>query len=216
MSERRGSGDSVLCHRFVILTNKKGLEALIIRCGGGRLPEISGLYHQRDLVICGDAACVWDDLEAYGCKSGNGVAKDGHDFMMVNRIGATFPGNIEHWYSNAAHLIRAFMNARRQEYEYCVPRHTHSCQEGAAWRWPWNGVGTSGLGATLTGIGLGYKHIVLCGLPLDDGPHNGEPHWRRTKFTTEAKDSHWKLTIEHCGDRIRSMSGRTRDWFGGP
>jgi hypothetical protein len=69
----------------------------------------------------------------------------------------------------------------------------------------------------LTGIGLGYAPIVLCGLPLDDGPHNGEPPWRRTKFaSSEAPDDdpHWRRSRECFKGTVFSMSGRTREWFG--
>jgi hypothetical protein len=143
--------------------------------------------------------------------------------MMVNRIGETFPGNIAHWYSNAAYLIEIFRKARRQEYagEFAVQTHTHSCQSGAAWTWPWDASGTSALGAALTGVGLGYQSVMLCGIPLNDGPHNGEPPWRKTKFTTEAasvKDGppkSWRKAIDMAFEgKVKSMSGRTMEWLG--
>jgi hypothetical protein len=70
------------------------------------------------------------------------------------------------------------------------------------------------------GIGLGYERMVLCGIPLDDGPHNGEPHWRKSSFTNEAADSddgmnrHWKRARDLAfKGRVKSMSGRTKDWL---
>jgi hypothetical protein len=87
--------------------------------------------------------------------------------------------------------------------------------------WPWGGWGTSGLGACFAGVGMGYDRVVLCGVPLDDGPHNGEPHWRKGSFTREAASTadggvnhHWKRA-RGC-KRLFSMSGRTREWFGAP
>jgi hypothetical protein len=212
----------------VLLNTKKGLGALLAEYGASKLPPIAGSY-KGGLVICGDASCIWADLESFGCRSDLGkgsVAKDGFDFMAVNKIGETFPGKIEHWYSNAAHLLMTWVAARRTEYskEFEAPLHTHSSSEGAMWHWPFGSHGTSGLGAALVGIGLGYEQIVLCGIPLSDGPHNGEPYWRRTKFaSSEAADKdggpdpHWRKAMGLAFQgKVRSMSGRTKDWLGAP
>ncbi len=204
----------------MILTRKKGLAAYLEETGGGRLPDIAG-HFKGGLAICGDGSCVWSDLEALGCRVDEGkgsVAKDGFHFMAVNKIGETFPGNLTHWFSNSpSHLLR-FAAARRDEYvkEFRVPEHTHACQAGAMWHWPWSGHGTSALGAALSGVALGYDEIVLCGIPLDDGPHNGEPPWRTTRFTTEVKgpDKHWQRAIDLVlKGKVTSMSGRTREWL---
>ena len=194
------------------------------------LPSIAGKY-KRGLVVCGDAACVWKDLEAFGCASrvGRGsVQKEGWDFLTVNRLVETFPGVVEHAYSNNAEHLKRFIAARRDEYkreDFEGPRNTHSCSKGVMWRWPWSGHGTSLLGAVLVGVGLGYDAVVICGGPLDDGPHNGEPHWRKCRFTqSEAPpqvdsevNSHWQKAIRLAFDgKVRSMSGRTREWLGAP
>lgn len=195
-----------------------------------KVPEIAGKYAGKGLVVCGDAIGVWNDLEAFGCRNNVGrgkVEKSGWDFLTVNKMVETFPGNIEHCYSNEPSLLMKFMAARRSEYtrEFDGPRHNHSISDGAKWVWPFGGHGTSGLGSVLVGIGLGYDQIVICGMPLDDGPHNGEPHWRKCAFkTSEAAgnvntgmNSHWKRAIELAFDKkVRSMSGRTREWLGAP
>lgn len=193
------------------------------------LPEIAGTYKGKGLVVCGDAEGIWQDLEAFGCRydvNRGSVRKDGFDFMTINKMVETFPGEIEHCYSNEPSLLHKFIAARRNEYEreFPWPKHTHSCNVGAKWRWPWGGHGTSGLGGTLVGIGLGYDQIVICGMPLDDGPHNGEPPWRRCRFSREAAgtavggpDSHWKNAMQMAFDnKVRAMSGRTRIWLGAP
>lgn len=192
------------------------------------LPEIAGSYKGKGIVVCGDAIGIWEDLEVFGCRYDVGrgsVRKDGWDFLTINKMVETFPGQIEHCYSNEPHLLHKFIAARRQEYtkEFSAPAHTHSCNEGAKWRWPWGGHGTSGLGAVLVSIGLGYEKIVLCGLPLDDGPHNGEPPWRRCKFASAeaagpkdgGMNSHWlRATTLAFEGKVRSMSGRTKEWLG--
>jgi hypothetical protein len=209
-----------------------GLKDLMTGYGGFAfpLPRIAGTYKGKNLIVCGDAQCVWIDLELFGARDDTHpgkVRKEGWDVMVVNKLGETFPGWIHHWYSNIPRVINTAIAARRDEYtrEFSPSWVTHSCNVGADYRWPWGGHGTSGLGAVLVGIGLGYDRIVLCGLPLDDGPHNGEPHWRKTKFAsseaagskTDDRDSHWKRAIELAFDKkVRSMSGRTKDWLGGP
>jgi hypothetical protein len=196
------------------------------------LPDIAGKYAGKQLVVCGDAACIWDDLERLGCRVNGGNARRGAvggpwDFLTINKVVETFPGNIEHAYSNEWALLERFIACRRSEYkkEFDGPRHTHSRgSSGAKWNWPWSGHATSGLGATLVGMWLGYDRIVLCGVPLDDGPHNGEPHWRRCTFSREAADSmdsgmnrYWQRARDLAFQgRVKSMSGRTREWLGSP
>lgn len=191
------------------------------------LPEIAGKYEGKSVVVCGDASCVWDDLERFGCRDDRGagrVSKEGWDFFTVNKMVELFPGNVEHCYSNSISCLRRFISARRDEYggEFIAPKHVHSiaaCENV----WPFGGHGTSGLGAALVAVGLGYHRIVLCGMPLDDGPHNGEPHWRRTAFaSSEAagavgsdRNIYWKKAKELAfSGKVKSMSGRTKTWLG--
>lgn len=191
------------------------------------LPLIAGIYAGKGLVVVGDAACVWSDLETFGCRVDHhrgSVAKDGFDFMTINKIVEVFPGHIEHAYSNEPSLLEKFIAARRSEYtrEFDGPRHRHSCNEAPGYhRWPWSGWGTSTLGGCFAGIGMGYEPVVICGAPLDDGPHNGEPPWRKGGFTREAASTvtggvnhHWRNG--KATGRLFSMSGRTRDWLGAP
>lgn len=192
-----------------------------------RFPEISDRYKGKKLVVVGDATCVWIDLELFGCRNDSGrgsVSKEGWDFLTVNKAVETFPGKIEHAYSNEPSFLRKCIAARRQEYtkEFGGPAHVHSLSAGADHIWPFGGHGSSGLGAVLTGIGLGYDAIMICGIPLDDGPHNGEPHWRKTAFATSEvaggqrtdRNPHWQKAIDFAFDgKVKSMSGRTKTWL---
>lgn len=184
------------------------------------LPSIAGQYF-GNVVVCGDAGCIWDDLEHFSCRSGNAVAKPGWHFLTVNRLIEVFPGKVEHAYSNVSKVLMRHVAGRRDEYacEFGTARYTHSRTIGTDWVWPWHGGGTSGLGAILTALALGYDRVVLAGMALTNMHHNGEPPWRRTRFTTEVEDSdeHWKAAISLAfGGRVRSLSGRTKEWLGGP
>ena len=188
-------------------------------------PKIAGTY-SGNVVICADASCIWDDLEKFGCRDDSGqgrVYKHGWDFMTVNKMVEVFPGIVEHAYSNSPSCLRRFIAARRDEYEFGPPKHAHSIQKGCGHVWPFGGHGTSGLGAALVAVALGYSRIVLCGMPLDDGHHNGEPPWRRTAFAsseaaggvrTDRNVYWWKARELAFQGKVRSMSGRTRTWLG--
>lgn len=193
------------------------------------IPEIAGQYAGKNVMVCGDAACIWDDLEAFGAKCVHGrgsVYKDDWDILTINKLIEIIPAKVEHCYSNEIGLLERFIAARRFEYrrEFGPPKHIHCRDQGAHWRWPLGGHGTSGLGGTLVAVGLGYERIVLCGMPLDDSRHNGEPPWRQTAFTREAPDTAtggipkpWAKAIDLCfGGKVRSMSGRTKQWLGAP
>lgn len=192
-------------------------------------PSIRGKYAGRNLIICADAACVWDDLERFGARVDHRrgeVGKSGWDIMTINKIVEFLPGNILHAYSNQPEILNKFIAARRWEYtrgEFNGPEYTHSINKGAQFRWPWSGHGTSLLGGVFCGLMMGYEQNVICGGPLDDGPHNGEPHWRKTTFSREATDfrpgemnHHWRRMKQYAGDRVKSMSGRTKQWLGAP
>jgi len=209
-----------------------GIKELMTGYGGLMfpLPSIAGSCKGKNIVVCGDASCVWDDLEKFGCADTSTfkgrIKKDGWEFMAINKIGETFPGHLHHWYSNQPNYLNTFIAARRPEYapEFSPFWVTHSCNSGADYRWPWHGGGTSGLGGTLVAVALGYDRVMLCGLPLDDSPHNGEPHWRKSNFTREASGSinndqntYWKRAIAEGFDgKVKSMSGRTKEWMGAP
>lgn len=195
--------------------------------GLSKLPNIAGTYQGKNLIICGDALCLWIDLELFGARDDAGrgcVYKEGWDILTVNNAVISMPADVEHCYSNQARVIKNALACRRDEYKAEFPKvpHLHSCNPGTEYLWPWAGHGTSGLGACFVGLALGYDKIVLCGMPLEDCAHNGEPYWRKTGFTKEVeatenddRDAHWKRAIElGFKGRIKSMSGRTRTWLG--
>lgn len=188
---------------------------------GRMLPRLPVCYDEGSIVVCGDAGCIWEDLACFNCCDVNSVAKPGWQFMTVNRLVEVFPGRIEHAYSNVAKVLMRHVDDRRDEYahEFGPPQHTHSRTVGTEYVWPWHGAGTSGLGAVLTAVALGYERIVLAGMPLTNMHHNGEPPWRVTRFTREVEDNdeHWKRAIKLAFDgKVKSLSGRTKDWLGAP
>ena len=168
------------------------------------MPEFGGT-----LVICGGAACVWDDLAAIYQNAM--LRPDEFDYMTVNDITMHFPGKIRHAYSNDHEDILRWIHCRRdtlvQEYGEVGFAHSRSV-------WPWPGHGSSGLGAVYTGLALGYDRIILCGMPMDDSPHYFDPPWAKSQLDKE-DIAHWETARDKVFDgKVKSMSGRTRDILG--
>lgn len=75
--------------------------------------------------------------------------------------------------------------------------------------------GSSGLLAVAVGIHLGLDRMVLAGVPMDpDAGHvvRGRAPWMGTRSYRKA----WVKHHDHIADRVRSMSGWTRDLLGAP
>lgn len=196
------------------------------------LPMIAGSYSGA-VVVCGGARCLWDDLERLGCASKKDMGSVAHalyDFMTVNSLGETFPGFIAHWFSNSPREIKAFANARRSDLlssfdkraEKPTILHTMARDIGDVTaknpiRWPWPGHGSSGLNAVYTALGLGYREVILAGIPSDDSGHYFDPPWRETNFEIESPMRLWERAQRDffCG-AVKSMSGKTREVVGGP
>lgn len=179
---------------------------------------------QRALVI-GSAACVWDDLDRLGVR---GDLNNGWHTVCVNDVIQHYPGVVNHGFSYQYRWLKHWVGGRRETIcSHKVSEKwggvglTHS-RVGAQVNWPWPGNGTSSLGAVYTAIALGYDPIVLCGVPLDDGPHYFEPPWATCNFTNEVgnrvdgKMVHWQTSLSIFKGRVKSQSGRTRDLLGAP
>ena len=171
------------------------------------------------LVICGSAACLWDDLERFG-KS--------WDCMALNEAGVHFPDPLRHWFS--AHCLRlerwaatrwlAYDTIKGPEFDGCA-LHTiakSKKEDHGFYRWPNLPVdGTSALAAVEIAKRMGYGPIVLCGCPLDGQPHLGEPPWARVddKFHDGTYAEVWrKAKAEGKLENVSSMSGQTREICG--
>jgi len=74
--------------------------------------------------------------------------------------------------------------------------------------------GSSGLfGVKVALADFGFDQAVLCGIPMDTRPHftDGDQWHQALRFRPR-----WQALSPALRDRIRSMSGWTREWFGAP
>jgi hypothetical protein len=175
-------------------------------------------------LVLGGAASVWDDLaQARALGTFDAV-------FAVNDAAAAYPGEIE-WMAtlHPEHLHRWL--TERERGGYPRPRflaahagNGYDTERRAGIRldyqtpecWPGlsSSSGSSGLFATKVAIEKGFDRVVLCGVPMDpQAPHFFDPQpWQAGINFWEA----WELALPHLRDKVRSMSGRTRELLGAP
>lgn len=177
-------------------------------------------YNNKRILVCGSGRCVWADMEHFLPEIRGG----GIHIMAVNDVGMHIPFRVHHWFSNSPDELLRWVNARRPQYEHGSITHalkTARRKKDPKYLWPWKGHGTSSLNATYTAVRLGYKEIILCGVPLDDSGHYFDPHWVSTNFDNEVPLKNgllkwWKDSMEYFDGNVKSMSGRTRELLGAP
>jgi hypothetical protein len=176
----------------------------------GKKPDLAGKF-SGTLLIVGGGRYVWDDVASF---------PHGGDVMAVNHVGIFWPGKLAHWYSNDVPILNACVAVRHgylgMPFDVTVG-HVHSCNEGAQYHWPMPGSGTSSLNAIYTGLALGYDSIVLAGVPLDDEGHFYDPPWVRSNFIAAGQDRAWvNARNKIFNGKVKSLSGRTKEWLGSP
>lgn len=173
------------------------------------------------LIICAGGHTVWSDLKSIPMTPSE--QNDSWHVMCINDIVMHYPGRIDHFYSNDHRWMPRWLDARRELLvkAFGPVRHTHSCNSGAKYNWPWPGHGTSTLNAAYTGVAMGYDPIVICGAPLDDGPHYFDPWWQKTNFLREVSDQlhgqlqYWSSArLQHFDNKVYAQSGRTKALLG--
>lgn len=183
----------------------------------GEWPKVDRKY-SGTLVVCASGHTLWDDLYAVGHRD---VWEQNFDIMAVNDAGMHIPHKLTHWYSNDYTMLPRWVAARRPRFVKegrCWETSgegrilTHSCYKAdGALIWPWPGGGTSSLYAVYTGLALGYSDVVVCGAPLDNGPHYFEPPGAQTTFERCGGHKSWQNARDRIFEgRVRSMSGNTK------
>lgn len=171
------------------------------------IPDIAGTY-SGTCVIVGSGGGMWEDY--YKIKD------KGWDVMGVN-VGGQFLPSLTHlfsWHCKQITAIKAFRQAEFHGLEFL----THSVREHPGVDYVWYLTG----GASMSGISaidlcwlLGYRKVILCGVPMDDsGYFYGRPKnpdvcdkWRKEEVQ-RLKDIY--------GESVKSLSGYTKEIFGYP
>ncbi|NBB81648.1 MAG: hypothetical protein GVY36_19770 [Verrucomicrobia bacterium] len=161
----------------------------------------------RNFIALGGAQSVWSDYEA-----AKELCPD-HDVGACNDAGKDFPGQLSIWATLHPELFRKWQRHRKGNQDYVsITRRWHP-ETRIDHVFDGSLGGSSGLYLVKCALRLGYERIICCGIPLNDDPHY---------FDNEAWDGvsryrrHWLELQPHETERIRSMSGWTREILGYP
>ncbi len=176
----------------------------MVRCGKVDLKRT-----EDNLLITGDGRSLMDDLATFYNSPIN------HDFMSIGRsIKQILPGMVKHWVNVdgpwskwwAEHLPGSPVRHTMGECDGYDVIWDDGRPDGELW------YGSSALFATLIGLILGYKAIVLAGCPMDK-----EGHWH---FGKEWKGPEWREEDYQAwinfsklpeAKRVKSLSGWTKE-----
>ena len=167
-------------------------------------------------VVLGTAPCMWDDLEG---------APPGWDVIAVNGAGFLYLDPIVMWCSAHGRYLTGWIEKRREagasmDFKAYGNFGEHDdTGDVIAWNRP-NGGGSSGLFTTMIALELGYDRLVLCGIPLEGQERFGYKEDVSTVVPAQTDYKHyrkgWNKQLGLFSERVRSMSGWTRETFGEP
>ena len=168
-------------------------------------------------IVIGAAPCWEDDLEA--------ARKYVPDWpvVAVNTIGALYPDDIAVWVSVHGRDLLKWMPLRAERgynTDYTAyGNFSDSEDDGGAVRWnrPNKG-GSSGLHAVELAMEIGYKKLILCGMPMDGDQRCQSFDGAATQATCnyESYQSGWEKLYPRLKGKVRSMSGWTKALLGKP
>jgi hypothetical protein len=189
-----------------------------------KFTDLSKFRRNDTVFITGDGKCLAQDVEEF-----NSWAIP-HDIYAVNRSLIFHEKQVDHWTAvdvEEACWFTEYVN-RKIENERLIIRHSigEETQSGKAvgvglydvyWTmdYKWENeyqrrvfVGNTGYFAVLSAIKMGYKKIIIGGMPLDVKPHYYEqddqegPHWTGMTYMQWMD---FKMIVPEA-DRVRSMS----------
>src|SRR5574343_754284 len=191
-----------------------GIERVWTRPMEAVAESLIGQFSGRKLLICGSGRTLWDDVEKAPFLLDDPLV----DAMCINEAGLHWPWKLKHWYSNHRERMEAWAAVRKWHWPDPEWFHTNgetSRPKWACWRVP--GIGSSGVVAIYAGLSMGYDAILLCGIPLDDSGHFYDPPCVGSNFIAESPQRVLEFAAREVFDgRVQSMSGRSREIFGGP
>jgi len=177
------------------------------------------------VLVTGDAWTLPEDVkifESFGIP---------HDLYCVNRSMLFFERPVLHWAAVDAEesaWFAANVNDKVFPHGHRIWRHTLGIIP-IAYDWFWQvcnddrseigkhlWMGNTGYFAILTAVAMGYKKIVIAGMPLDNGRHFYDPEGTEGPQWIGRAYTQWmdfKLKVPES-ERVRSMSGYTAFMLG--
>ena len=187
-----------------------GWESCGVR-GQHALPPIAGSMKGLPLLVCGGGRNLHEDAARMPLE------RWGHT-LAVNLACLCVRREFQHLASLHDTLIPHYMGLIRHKTEAHI--HTHSYRDAPGVDFAWDLEGQppcSGLFGAAIGLAMGYQPVVLAGVPEDDNGHFYDPPGDRGDYGTDQNSRAWLWFKDHVfAGRVKSLSGRTRDWLGAP
>ena len=171
---------------------------------------------KKPIIIMGGAKCVWDDLK----KAKKLIEK--HDLAAVNDIGVHYPERIHHWLSLERRISEWYEQRNNNHHPMDVLVHVyyhdrlldHKRHINYFWKMEKSPI-MSGVFGPIALKALGYKRIILAGIPSDKQPRFFDPP-DKDYHPWKCSQGSWLNHKDYFDDTLRSMSGFTKEVFGEP
>ncbi len=192
-------------------------------CGLGNVEGVLDSLHARTAIVCGSGDGVFDQLEEAKNLVDNPV------IFAANDVGM-FIEKLDHWVSLHLDNIPRWMDVRfaHRRGEKHPPK-IHSCSVGPKVDYHWSGLtptfALSGYFAMQIAHVMGADRIILCGCPgdrtrrfFDAKPRDVFGYGNGLQNSDKGIMIQLKNEMERVPEfkkKVRSMSGFTREFFGG-
>lgn len=199
-----------------------------IKGRGEKAPVIAGQC-KGTAVVLGSARCIWDDMARVDFTKVEVIA--------INDMIMHYKGVLHHAVSlhpEESPLWRQLRGTngcasgghiwthchRLPENNDNLPPYEFKTRHGLDFIWVIEGGrgGSSGLFAAMVGLALGYERIILAGIPMDGTGHFFDPPGKVVNqfLGTNIKEEWDNAIAKYFKGRVKSLSGRTREWLGEP
>lgn len=161
----------------------------------------------RFALVIGGARCVWSDLAQL-----EGHTDRFHEIIAVNKAGVDYEGHIDHWVTLHPEFLKGkWIRRRTGNNDFLTWSHKPHKVIDRVLVGDWGG--SSGMFAVKVALeALRIDRVVLAGVPMDKQPHyDNEEEWWVVYNYRKA----WIRKMEIIMPHVRSLSGWTREVFGG-
>lgn len=198
-----------------------------IRGRGEKAPVIAGT-RSGSAVVLGSARCIWEDMEKIDFTKAEVIA--------INDMIMHYKGVLHHavslhpeepplwkqlrWTNGCDSGGHIYTHSHRFPSHIKHPNGEFKAEHGLDFIWVLEGGrgGSSGLFACMVGLALGYDKIILAGIPIDGTGHFFDPPGKVVnQFLGQNIKEEWdNANLNYFKGRVKSMSGRTKEWLGYP
>ncbi len=165
-------------------------------------------------LVLGSAHCLWNDLDA-----ARGMIPEPDRIVIVNKVGLIWPHKVDAWVTYHPDLLRTWVKQRARNNLPAAQSLWSTSTRPDARQYGVQTLSIAGGSSGMLGAFVALtmaERVVLCGVPIDPTmPHfaftNGKPWEDAYKF-----QRHWIDNRIDLQDRVKSMSGFTRELLGAP